>query len=310
VRIAFAGSPAPAATVLGALIEAGQDVAVVISQPDRPRGRGGRTVPTPVSAAADRLAVPLRRPASINEPAMLDELAELGVRAVCVAGFGQILRDRLLETWPCLNVHFSVLPAYRGAAPVERALMDGCNETGVTIMQMDAGLDTGPIISIGRTPITPEDDAGSLLDHLAILGGEHLVAALDDLDAGRLLTTPQPAEGVSLAPKIGDDDIALDPSRAAVEVANRIRALSPHIGAACLVDDQRFKLWKARPASSGQMPAGTLWVEEGRLLLPCADGAVEILELQPPNRSRMDASAFLRGWRGGLALGTVRRDTP
>jgi methionyl-tRNA formyltransferase len=115
---------------------------------------------------------------------------------------------------------------------------------------------------------------------------------------------------VSLAPKIGDDDIALDPSRAAVEVANRIRALSPHIGAACLVDDQRFKLWKARPASSGQMPAGTLWVEEGRLLLPCADGAVEILELQPPNRSRMDASAFLRGWRGGLALGTVRRDTP
>ena len=309
MRIVFAGSPAPAATVLGALVEAGQDVAVVISQPDRPRGRGGRAVPTPVSVEAERLGLPLRRPASINEPGTLDELADLGVRAVCVVGFGQILRDRLLETWPCLNVHFSVLPAYRGAAPVERALMDGCTETGVTIMQMDAGLDTGPIISIGRTPVTPEDDAGSLLDRLAILGGEHLVAALDDLDAGRLVTTPQPAEGVSLAPKIGDDDIALDPSRTALEVANRIRALSPHIGAACLIDGQRFKLWKARPASSEQMPAATLWVEDGRLLLPCADGPVEIVELQPPNRSRMDASAFLRGWRGGLALGAVR-DAP
>ena len=306
MRIAFAGSPAPAATVLGALVEAGQDVAVVVSQPDRPRGRGGRTVPTRVSIEAERLGLALRRPASINEPATLDELADVGVRAVCVVGFGQILRERLLETWPCINVHFSVLPAYRGAAPVERAIMDGCTETGVTIMQMDAGLDTGPVISIARTPIGPDDDAGSLLDRLAILGGEQLVAALADLDAGRLVTTPQPADGVSLAPKIADEDIAVDPSRPAVDVVNRIRALSPHIGAACLIGGQRFKLWKARTATAGAAHAGTLWVEDGRLLLPCADGPVEILELQPPNRSRMDASAFLRGWRGELALGTVR----
>ena len=308
-RIAFAGSPAPAATVLSALVQAGQDVAVVISQPDRPRGRGGRTVPTPVSVEAERLGLPLRRPASINEPAALDELANLGVRAVCVVGFGQILRERLLETWTCLNVHFSVLPAYRGAAPVERALMDGITETGVTIMQMDAGLDTGPVISIARTRVTPDDDAGSLLDRLAILGGEHLAAALADLDAERLVTTPQPEEGVSLAPKIGDDDIALDPAQPARDVVNRIRALSPHIGAACLIGGQRFKLWRARVADAEQMPAGTLWVDDGRLLLPCADGPIEILELQPPNRSRMDASAFLRGWRGELALGTLR-DTP
>lgn len=306
MRIAFAGSPAPAAIVLRALIDAGQDVAVVISQPDRPRGRGGKSVPTPVAAGAERLGLALRRPASINDPECLDELVDLGVRAVCVVGFGQILRDRLLENWPCLNVHFSILPAYRGAAPVERALMDGCAETGVTIMKMDAGLDTGPIISIGRTPVSPEDDAGSLLERLAVLGGELLVAALDDLDAGRLVATPQPDEGVSLAPKIGGDDIFLDPSRTAVEVVNRIRALSPHIGAVCLVDGERFKVWKARPATGTPTTPTRLRVEDGRLLLGCADGAIEILELQPPNRSRMDASAFLRGWRGGLDFATVR----
>jgi methionyl-tRNA formyltransferase len=304
--IAFAGSPAPAAIVLRALVDAGQDVAVVISQPDRPRGRGGKTVPTPVSAEAERLSLLLRRPPSINDAECLDELMDLGVRAVCVVGFGQILRDRLLETWPCLNVHFSILPAYRGAAPVERALMDGCAETGVTIMQMDAGLDTGPIISIGRTPVAPDDDAGALLERLAVLGGELLVAALVELAAGRLVTTPQPDEGVSLAPKIAAGDLVLDPTHTAVQVVNRIRALSPHIGAACLVDGQRFKVWKARTATGTPMPPGSLRVESDKLLLECADGPVEILELQPPNRSRMDASAFLRGWRGGLDFATVR----
>ncbi len=306
MRIAFAGSPAPATIVLRALVDAGRDVAVVISQPDRPRGRGGKTVPTPVGAEAERLGLPLRRPASINDPECLDELVDLDVRAVCVVGFGQILRDRLLETWPCLNVHFSILPAYRGAAPVERALMDGCTETGVTIMQMNAGLDTGPVISIGRTPVAPEDDAGSLLDRLAVLGGELLVKALVDLEAGRLVTIPQPDEGVSLAPKIGGEDIVLDPSRTAVEVVNRIRALSPHIGAACLVDGERFKVWRARTATGPPPPPAALRVEGGKLLLGCADGAIEILELQPPNRSRMEASSFLRGWRGGLHFATVR----
>jgi methionyl-tRNA formyltransferase len=305
MRIAFAGSPPPAATVLRALAEAGHDLAVVVSQPDRPRGRGGKTVPTPVSAEAERLGLALRRPRSINDAECLDELETLGVRAVCVVGFGQILKERILATWPCLNVHFSILPAYRGAAPVERALMDGCTETGVTIMQMDAGLDTGPVISVGRTTVSPDDDAGALLDRLAVMGAELLAAALDELEDGRLVTVPQPNEGVSFAPKIVDEDIALDPSRPAAEVVNRIRALSPHIGAACLVDGQRFKLWRARiPAGAAVAPA-TLRADDGRLLLGCADAPVEILELQPPNRSRMDAAAFLRGWRGGLDFATM-----
>jgi methionyl-tRNA formyltransferase len=302
MRVAFAGSPAPAAAVLRALHASNHEVRVVISQPDRPRGRGGKVVPTPVSAQAERLGIELWRPTSINDPETLDALESLDVRTVCVVGFGQILRDRLLATWPCINVHFSVLPAYRGAAPVERALMDGRTETGVTIMQMDAGLDTGPIISTGRVGVDPEEDAGSLLSRLAVVGAELLVAALDDLEAGRLDMTPQPDEGVSLAPKITDEDTALDLSRPAREVANRVRALSPHIGAGLLVDGQRFKIWRARPAELPPPAAGALWVHAGRLYAPAGDGAVEILELQPPNRSRMEASAFLRGWRGGLGL--------
>ena len=304
-RVAFAGSPPAAATVVRALLAAGHDIPVVISQPDRPKGRGGKTVPTAVSAAADELGLDLWRPVSINEAETLDSLEGLGLDAICVVGFGQILRDRLLATWPCLNVHFSILPAYRGAAPVERALMDGCTETGVTIMRMDAGLDTGPIISIGRIDIGPDEDAGSLLDRLAIRGGELLGATLDDLAAGTLTMSPQPDEGVSLAPKIGDADIALDFTQSPQTVVNRIRALSPHIGAACLIDGQRFKLWAARPTHAENMQPGVGRIDAGHLLLPCGDGAVDVLELQPPNRSRMRAADFLRGWRGGLGLGQI-----
>ncbi len=304
-RVAFAGSPPAAATVLRALVAAGHDIPVVISQPDRPKGRGGKTVPTAVSHAAGALGLEVRRPASINDAETLDELVELEISAVCVVGFGQILRERLLATWPCINVHFSILPAYRGAAPVERALMDGCTETGVTIMRMDAGLDTGPIISIGRIAIGPDEDAGSLLDRLAVRGAELLDAALADLSAGTLTTVDQPDDGVSLAPKVSGADISLDFSQPPASVANRIRALSPHIGAACLIDDQRFKIWAARPVHVRGMHPGVVRVEDGHLLLPCGDGALDVLELQPPNRSRMPAADFLRGWRGGLGLGQI-----
>jgi methionyl-tRNA formyltransferase len=304
-RVAFAGSPPAAATVLRALVAGGCDVPLVISQPDRPKGRGGKTGRTAVSAAADELGLELWRPVSINEAETVDALEALQLDAICVVGFGQILRERLLATWPCLNVHFSILPAYRGAAPVERALMDGCTETGVTIMRMDVGLDTGPIIAIGRIDIGPDEDAGSLLDRLAIRGGELLGATLDDLAAGTLTMKAQPDEGVSLAPKIGEADIALDFTQSPQMVANRIRALSPHIGAACLIDGQRFKVWAARPADVANMQPRVGRVDAGHLLLPCGDGAVDVLELQPPNRSRMPAADFLRGWRGGLGLGQI-----
>ena len=303
--VAFAGSPPAAATVLRALVAAGHDIPVVISQPDRPKGRGSKTVPTAVSNAAVDLGLELRRPTSINDAETLDELAALDIAAVCVVGFGQILRERLLTSWPCINVHFSILPAYRGAAPVERALMDGCAETGVTIMRMDAGLDTGPIISIGRIAVGSDEDAGSLLERLAVCGGQLLNTALADVSAATLSSRDQPDDGVSLAPKISGADIALDFGQAAASVANRIRALSPHIGAACLIDGQRFKLWAARSVQARGLQSGMAWVEDSRLLVQCGDGALEISELQPPNRSRMSAAEFLRGWRGGLEFGQI-----
>jgi methionyl-tRNA formyltransferase len=166
---------------------------------------------------------------------------------------------------------------------------------------MDAGLDTGPLVSSRAVAVEPDDDAGSLTARLGPIGGALLVSALDDLDAGRFDPTPQPRDGVSLAPKLTDADRILDFSRPAVALADQVRALSPHLGAFCWIDGQRFKIWRA--SASDERLAEGLTVDGDRLLVGCGDGSLEILELQPPNRSRVPAAAFIRGWRGALELG-------
>ncbi len=305
MRIAFAGSPQAAVPVLRALAASDHEVALVISQPDRPRGRAGRASPTPVTEAAQALGLEAVRPDSINAPEIVERIEDAAVGALCVAAFGQILREPLLSRQPSLNVHYSLLPAYRGAAPVERAIMDGRDETGVTIMVMEAGLDTGPLVEARAVAIEPDEDAGSLTARLAVLGGELLVGALDTLETGDLPVTPQPTKGVSLAPKITEADRELDLTRPAAALAAQVRALSPHIGATCLIDGQRFKIWRAS-ARPEPAPPG-LSVDGERLIAGCAEGSLEIRELQPPSRSRMAASAFLRGWRGALELGRSDR---
>jgi methionyl-tRNA formyltransferase len=214
--------------------------------------------------------------------------------------FGQILRDAVLSRWPSINVHFSLLPAYRGAAPVERAIMDGATHTGVTIMQMDAGLDTGPMLASRRVEIGEDEDAGSLTARLSELGGPLLAEVLEDLDAGRLRPVPQPEEGVSLAPKITAEDRPLDLSRPAAALARQVRALSPHVGATLAIGGEPFKVWAARPLPEGA--AAPLAAEGGRLVAATGEGSLELLRLQPPGRGPMDAAAFLRGWRGPLEL--------
>jgi len=301
VRIAFAGTPEPAAVVLRALAGTHHDVAVVVTQPDRPRGRRGTPTPSPVAAAAGDLGVPVLRPASINADDVLDRLRAEDVGALCVVAFGQILRAPLLDGWPCINVHFSLLPAYRGAAPVERALMDGVTETGVTIMQMDPGLDTGPVAAVGRLPVGPDDDAGRVMAGLCALAPPLLAATLDEIAAGTFAPRPQPEEGVSIAAKITDEDRVLDFGLPARALADRIRALSPHIGARCVIDGEPFKVWSARPVAD-EAPHG-LEARDGRLLAATGEGTLEIRELQPPGRGRMTAGDFLRGWRGPLELG-------
>ena len=222
---------------------------------------------------------------------------------LAVVAFGQILRDGILSPLALRERPFLPAPGLPGAAPVERALMDGVTETGVTIMRMEAGLDTGPVYATRSVPVTEEDDGGSLTARLSALGGPLLVDVIDDIAAGRAAPAPQPEEGVSLAPKIGPDDRALDFSRPAAELERRVRALSPHIGATCESAATTFKIWAAR-ARAEDAPAG-LAAEGGRLVAGCGRGSLEILELQPPGRARMDTGAFLRGWRGALDLGSV-----
>ncbi|WP_217913001.1 methionyl-tRNA formyltransferase [Miltoncostaea marina] len=303
MRVAFAGSPEAAVPPLRALAGSGHEVTVVVSQPDRVRGRGRTPTPTPVAAAAQELGIPVLRPRTINDPDVLEQIAATGAEALAVVAFGQILREGVLGRWPCVNVHFSLLPAYRGAAPVERALLDGVRETGVTIMLMDAGLDTGPILATRSVPVAEDDDAGAVLERLSALGGPMLADALTALADGTARPRPQPEEGVSLAPKITAEDRVLDLAEPAEALARRVRALSPHIGAVCRIDGEPFKVWRAR-ASADAAPAG-LSRRDGRLVAGCAEGSLEIIELQPPGRGRMEASAFLRGWRGALAWGTA-----
>ena len=299
MKVAYAGSPDAAVPPLRALAGSAHEVVRVVTQPDKPRGRSGRATGTPVAQAAEELGIPVLRPRTINDPEVVEELAGAGAEALVVVAFGQILRDVVLSRWPCVNVHFSLLPAYRGAAPVERAVMDGVPETGVTTMFMEAGLDTGPILLVERTPVGDDEEGGALIARLADVGAPLLVRTIDALGAGTLEPRVQPEEGVSFAPKIGPEDRALDLRRPAADLARRVRALAPHIGATAVIDDQPFKVWGARTVSE-PVPPG-LSVEQGRLLAGTGAGTLEITRLQPPGKGRMDAADFLRGYRGPLA---------
>ncbi len=300
MRLMFAGSPAPAVPVLDALRDSGHEVVLVITRADRPRGRSAHPVPTPVGDAAAAAGIPVLAPASINAPESLDAMRAAGAEALVVAAYGQILRDDVLAGWPCLNVHYSLLPAYRGAAPVERALMDGAEEVGTTIMVMDEGLDTGPIIESVRVSLAKDDDAGSLLMKMGGASGPALIRALDALEGGSLAATPQPEAGASVAAKITDADRPIDPRRSATAIQDQVRALSPHIGATIGIDGRAYKVWRVTPTNAAAVPG--LVRDSGRVILGTASGGLEVVELQPPGKARMHGDAFLRGYHGDLAL--------
>lgn len=303
MRVIFAGSPEPAVPVLRALADSHHEVVLVVTREDRPKGRSKTPVPTPVGAVAEEMGIPLLKPASINAPESLAVLRDANAGALAVAAFGQILRDEVLEGWPCINVHYSLLPSYRGAAPVERALMDCAERTGTTIMQMDAGLDTGPIIEAVDVAVTDDDDAGAVLMKMAEASGPALIRALDAIEAGALVSAPQPDAGASVAAKITDADRPIDPTRSARALVGQVRALSPHIGAVLHIDGQPFKVWRVRETDSPAPPG--LTADEGRLVLGTATNGLEIVELQPPGKGRMATDAFMRGYRGEFAITTA-----
>ena len=305
MKAAFAGTPEFAATVLRGILDSRHEVGLVVSQPDRRRGRGRKTAATPVSELARSENLDLVQPDRIGDVA--GRLSEHD--ALIVAAFGQILRPDTLYATPhgAWNVHASLLPKYRGAAPVERAIMEGASETGVTIMKMDEGLDTGPIALRRRARIGPDTTGGDLTGSLARLGAEAIVEALDLLEEGNLTVSSQDSLEATYAAKLEDEDKEIPWGAAARGVHDRVRALAPDIGARTVHPEIEgpLKVWRTRveeETASGSAP-GTILAAGGRLLVQCGSGIVEVLELQAPGAKRMNARDFLLGRRLEGSLG-------
>jgi methionyl-tRNA formyltransferase len=297
VRVAFAGTPDFAAKILRALAASEHDVGLVVSQPNARMGRGRKERQTPVARLAHELDLPLRQPARISGVA--EEIAAQEV--LVVAAYGQILRPDTLYAaregaW---NVHASLLPKYRGAAPVERAIMQGERETGVTIIRMDEGLDTGPMASQRPVEIAPDMTGGELADLLAEVGAKAIVEVLRQIESGEVNLTEQDSLHATYAPKLSDEDLVIRWRADAEEVANQVRALSPHLGARTFYSgvDGPVKIWRAMVARKIDSPleAGVIRVENHSLLVGCGIGALEVLELQMPGGRRLPAQDYLRG---------------
>ena len=322
----FLGTSEFAAEVLARL--AGSDAhrpALVLTRPDRPSGRGRRLASPPVATRARELGIPLEQPASVNGPEAGELIAragrpgsggetgkggeggEGGPQTLIVCAFGALIKEPLLSAHEILNVHPSLLPRWRGAAPVERAIMAGDAQTGVSIMRLTAGLDSGPVCLAAGEAIRPDDSYGSLAPRLAQIGGELLLRALQEAPT----FVEQPAQGVTYAEKIAPEDRLLDPARPAAELERVVRALHPHIGARVALADgtllgvHRAALIESEPpdgdaagqrAAAREEPMGAgVMVRDGRLLLDCTPGVLELIEVQPPGGRAMDAASFLRG---------------
>jgi methionyl-tRNA formyltransferase len=284
------GTPDFSVAALDALVAAGHEVAAVYCQPPRPAGRGKKDRPSPVQARAVARGLPVRHPKSLKSPEDQAEFAALGAEVAVVVAYGLILPQAVLDapTRGCLNIHASLLPRWRGAAPIHRAIMAGDAETGVCIMQMEAGLDTGPVLLCEALPITPEDTTGDLTPRLSALGARLITRALARLD--QLVPEPQPAEG-SYAKKIDKTEARIDWTRPADEVDRQIRALSPFPGAWTEIAGERIKLLRARLAPGRGAPGTVL---DG-FTVACGEGAVEVTEAQREGKRPMSAGDLLRG---------------
>ncbi len=300
LRIVFCGTPDFAVPALERLMAAGYDVALVLTQPPRPGGRGKKPRPGPVQRHAEAHGLPVLTPERLRgNGAVLERLRSLRPDLGVVAAYGLILPEEMLAIPPrgFLNIHASLLPRWRGAAPIQRAILAGDDQTGVTIMKMDAGLDTGPILAQDATPIAADDDAGSLHDRLAGMGAELLVSVIPDYLAGRLLPQPQPQAGVTYAPKIAKEEAVVDWTRPAEAIARQVRAFAPYPGARTQLAGTPVRILAATPArgEAGDGPPGAI-VRTAPLLVATGEGLLAIGRLQRAGRRPLDAQAFLRGF--------------
>ena len=276
-------------------------VLAVVTQPDKPKGRELKLTPSPVKVQAEKLNLPVLQPLKAREEKFISELRELKPDLMVVVAYGQILPQTILDLpkFGCLNVHTSLLPKYRGAAPIQWAIADGEAETGVTIMQMDAGLDTGPVLSIRRTPILPTDDSQVLHDRLAQLGAELLAETILDFVAGKILPQPQPAAGSTYAAKIKKEDGKIDWQQPAQKIWNRLRAFTPWPGAFTYLQTetkpQLLKIWKAEVVEKSGGVGEVLIADKAGIVVGCGQNALRILELQREGGKRLPAEQFLIG---------------
>ncbi len=307
MRVVFMGTPDFAVPTLESLIESDHEVAGVITQPDRPSGRGKKTTATPIKKTAVSADIEVYQPESAKSEEFVDQLSAWEPDVAVVAAYGQILPERVLDVpeHGCINVHASLLPRHRGASPINKAIIEGDDETGVTIMQMDEGMDTGPMLRQRSTPIEPKATANDLHDELAEMGAELLVETLDALEAGDVEPTPQDEEAATYAPLMSKQDGEVDWSESARRVSDLIRGVNPWPGAFSYLDrsDDRLKFHLAEPCDADSLnldvdgaDPGTVIRADGELLIACGEDAVRVLEVQAPGRQAMAAEDFLNGY--------------
>jgi methionyl-tRNA formyltransferase len=300
VRTVYLGTSNFAVTVLERLAATAHRPVLVVTRPDRPRGRGRKVGPPPAAEAARRMGIELLQPEDVNDEETRRRIAEAEPEEVCISAFGALIKEPLLSQHEMLNVHPSLLPRWRGPAPIERAIEAGDEETGVTIMRPTAAFDAGPVCLQRAEQVRPDDDYGSLSRRLAQLGGELLVEVLDTRPACR----EQPEEGITYAEKIERDERRLDPDRRADELERRVRALTPHVGAYVeLPTAGRLGVLRAALAPTDELEPGELAARDGRLLYGASSGALELLEVQPEGKRAMEAADWLRGHRDLLTSG-------
>jgi methionyl-tRNA formyltransferase len=301
MRIVFMGTPAFAVPSLEALLKSEDQVVGVVTQPDRPKGRGQEVIPSPVKVVCQREGIPVLQPLKMKAPEFLEALQKWNPDIIAVTAFGRILPPAILTLPPrgCINVHGSLLPKYRGAGPVQWAIIRGERESGITTMLMDEGMDTGAMLLQERVVIRPEDTSGTLAPRLAEVGGRLLVETLRQLKAGTLTPHPQDHSLATMAPLLKKEDGLIDWALPARDIANRVRGLSPWPGAYTYVNGERWILWQVavNEESRGGTPGTVTKVTKDRIDVATGDGTIQILEIQPSNSRRMSMAQYLAGHR-------------
>ncbi len=299
MRLVFAGTPSFAASSLEALIGSEHEIVLVLTRPDAAAGRGMKRQPSDVKRLAIAHHLPVFQPTTLRDPDVLEHIRAVGADAMVVAAYGLILPGNVIEAFRrgCINIHASLLPRWRGAAPIQHALLAGDRETGISIMCMDEGLDTGPVYLMESIPIAPDDTAASLHDKLAKLGAHSIVRALAGIACGELQPRPQPERGATYAHKITREQARIRWAQPAEVVERAIRAFNPYPGAFTLLDQQLIKVWAAQFASAASGEAGVVTsVSEAGIVVACGSGALCLTELQRRGGKRLPVAEFLRGF--------------